>query len=230
MSKALLLVEHDVARQRPGARGLAFFDKILEPTKFQFTDPANITTFEFVQGLVNQQKVAPSGAISMQSPETTGFASGRVAIATDGTWAMSGNAELPFEWGVTSIPTWEGKRVAPYFMGGWVIAKDAKVLEGAFEWVRWSATDYQDQMAAEHDWIPVLTSARDSETAYTGLPGGYKEVVASLSNARLGDLYCKNNQQIWVEVFDPNITSLINDNTDPTEVAKTMNDAANTLL
>lgn len=212
------------------AQGSAFFDKILEPTKFMFTDPANVTTLSFVQGLVNQEKVAPSGAVSQQSPETTGFASGRVALAADGSWAMSGYADLPFEWGMTAIPTWEGKRVAPYFMGGWVIAKDSKVPEGAFEWVRWSATDYQDQMAKEHDWIPILNSARESAVAFEGLPAGYKEAVASLANAKLGDLYCKNNQQIWVEVFDPNITDLVNNNTDPKEVAKKMNDAANALL
>ncbi|MGI8404374.1 MAG: ABC transporter substrate-binding protein, partial [Thermomicrobiales bacterium] len=73
-------------------------------------------------------------------------------------------------------------------------------------------------------------SARESAVAFEGLPAGYKEAVASLANAKLGDLYCKNNQQIWVEVFDPNITDLVNNNTDPKEVAKKMNDAANALL
>ncbi len=95
------------------------------------------------------------------------------------------------------------KRVVPYWIGGWVIAKDSEVAEAAFEWARWSGDEYQDQMAAEQDWIPVKTSARDSDATTEGMPEGYRAVIDALADARIGDVYSENTQQIWVEVFEP---------------------------
>jgi ABC-type glycerol-3-phosphate transport system substrate-binding protein len=124
----------------------------------------------------------------------------------------------------------EGNRVVPYWMGGWVIAQESEVAEAAFEWARWSASDYQDEMAAEHDWIPVLTSARESEAATEGMPEGYRAVIDSLENARLGDVYSSNTQQIWVEVFEPRMAELLNQNRPAQEVAEEMDQQANALL
>jgi multiple sugar transport system substrate-binding protein len=212
------------------AKGDAFFDKVLEPTKFQFSNPKNVETLDFVRGLVNDQKVAPKPSVATQSADITGFASGRVGLVIDGSWSISGFAELPFEWGMTTIPLMEDNRVVPYFMGGWVIAKDSKVADGAFEWARWSSDEYQDEMAKEHDWIPVKTSSRESDATTEGLPDGYRPVIDALANAKIGDVYSDNTQQIWVEVFDPNITQLLEENLDAAEVAKTMDDKANALL
>jgi multiple sugar transport system substrate-binding protein len=212
------------------AKGGAFFDKVLEPTKFQFSDPINVETLDFVRGLVNDQKVAPKPSVATQQADTVGFASGRVGMVIDGSWSISGFAELPFQWGMVPIPQIDGNRVVPYFMGGWVIAKASEVAEAAFEWARWSGNEYQDTMAGEHDWIPVKTSARDSATTTEGLPEGYREVIDALANARIGDVYSDNTQQIWVEVFDPSITSLLEENRDAAEVAKEMDDKANALL
>ncbi|MGN6485072.1 MAG: ABC transporter substrate-binding protein [Thermomicrobiales bacterium] len=212
------------------AKGDAFFDKILEPTKFQFSDSTNVETLDFVRSLVNDHKVAPKPSIATGSPDTTGFQSGRVGLVIDGSWSISGFAELPFKWGMTTIPLVSGKRVAPYFMGGWVIAKASKVAEAAFEWARWSGDEYQDAMAKEHDWIPVKNSARDSEATTEGLPEGYRPVIDALADARIGDVYSDNTQQIWVEVFDPSITNLLENNLNAGDVAKEMDDKANALL
>jgi multiple sugar transport system substrate-binding protein len=212
------------------AKGDAFFDKTLEPTKFQFSNPKNVETLDFVRSLVNDHKVAPKPSVAAQSSDITGFASGRVGMVIDGSWSISGFAELPFEWGIAPAPLMEGKRVPPYWMGGWVIAKASEVADAAFEWARWSGDEYQDQMAAEHDWIPAKTSARDSDTTTEGMPEGYREVIDALTEARIGDVYSDNTQQIWVEVFDPGITSLLEENRDAAEVAKEMDDKANALL
>lgn len=148
----------------------------------------------------------------------------------DGSWSISGFAELPFNWGIAPIPLMEGNRVVPYFMGGWVIPQVSEVAEAAFEWARWSGNEYQDQMAAEHDWIPVKTSARESDATVEGQPEGYRAVIDSLSDARLGDVYSENTQQIWVEVFDPKLTELMEENTDPAEIAAEIDAEANELL
>lgn len=212
------------------ARGDAFFDKVLEPTKFQFTHPANVESLDFVRSLVHDHKVAPTAAVAAESGDTTGFQSGRVGLIVDGSWSISGFAELPFEWGVTSIPMVETTRVPAYFMGGWVIAKASKVPEGAFEWARWSASDFQDEMAAQHDWLPVLTSARDSAATTDGLPEGFRAVIDALADARIGDVYSANTQQIWVEVFEPKMTQMLNENTPADQIAQEIDDAANALL
>lgn len=212
------------------AKDDAFFDKQLEPTKFQFSNPANVETLDFARSLVNDHLVAPKPSVATQQADITGFASGRVGFVLDGSWAISAFAELPFNWGVAPSPLIEGKRVVPYWIGGWVIAKETEVADAAFEWARWSGNEYQDQMAAERDWIPVKNSARDSEAAVEGMPDGYRAVIDALAIARIGDVYSENTQQIWVEVFDPGLTSMLEENRDPAEVAAEMDQKANELL
>ncbi len=212
------------------AKGDAFFDSYLEPTTFQFSSPDNVETLDFARALINDHQVAPRPSVALQNSDTTGFASGRVGFVIDGSWSISGFAELPFNWGIAPIPLMEGNRVVPYFMGGWVIPQVSEVAEAAFEWARWSGNEYQDQMAAEHDWIPVKTSARESDATVEGQPEGYRAVIDSLSDARLGDVYSENTQQIWVEVFDPKLTELMEENTDPAEIAAEIDAEANELL
>ena len=212
------------------AKGDAFFDKQLEPTKFQFSNPTNVETLDLVRSLVNDHKVAPKPSVATQNSDVTGFASGRVGLVIDGSWSISGFSELPFEWGIAPIPMVGTERVVPYFIGGWVIAKASQVAEAAFEWARWSGNEYQDQMAAEHDWIPVRNSARDSAVTVEGQPEGYRAVIDALADARIGDVYSDNTQQIWVEVFDPKITQLLEENLDPATVAAEMDQQANGML
>jgi multiple sugar transport system substrate-binding protein len=212
------------------AKGDAFFDKQLEPTTAQFSSPTNVETLDFVRSLVHDHQVGPKPSVASQSSDVTGFSSGRVGMVIDGSWSISGFAELPFEWGIAPIPMVEGNRVVPYWMGGWVIAKDSEVPEAAFEWARWSGNEYQDQMAAERDWIPVKTSARDSDVTTQDMPEGYREVIDALQEARIGDVYSDAFQQVWVEVLDPNITQLLEENLDPAEVAAKMDEGANALL
>lgn len=212
------------------AKGDAFFDKQLEPTKFQFSNPTNVETLDFVRSLVNDHQVAPKPSVATQNSDVTGFASGRVGLVIDGSWSISGFSELPFEWGIAPIPMVGAERVVPYFIGGWVIAKESQVAEAAFEWARWSGNEYQDQMAAEHDWIPVKNSARDSEVTVADQPEGYRAVIDSLAEARIGDVYSDNTQQIWVEVFDPKITQLLEENLDAATVAAEMDQQANGML
>ncbi len=212
------------------AKGTAFMDKQIEPTKFQMSEPANIETLKFAQDLIHVEGVAPSPAVAEQSADTTNFASGRVGLLLEGSWAISGYRDVPFEWGMAPIPKLGENRVPPYWMGGWVIAKNSPAPEAAFEWARWSATDYQSQMAQDHDWIPIRNDARTSDAMVSGMPAGFQQVVDALSTARLGDFYTTNNQQIWTEAFDPNLTQLYTGEVTPEQAAKAIDDKANSLL
>ena len=212
------------------AKGVGFVDRIVEPTQFQFSLPANVETLDFVRSLVHDYQVAPAPTVTEQNPDVSGFASGRIGLVVEGSWQISSFKELPFEWGVAPIPKVEDNRVVPYWMGGWMIAEDSSVADAAFEWARWSADDYQMEMAAQQDWIPILDSARGSEVAVEGMPEGYRSVIDALSDAQIGDVYSPNIQQIWVEVFEPKIAELLNQNRSAEEVAAEIDEAANALL
>jgi multiple sugar transport system substrate-binding protein len=153
-----------------------------------------------------------------------------VAMVPDGSWAISGYTELPFEWGIAPLPTVGGNRVVPYWLGGTVIAQASPVADAAFEWSRYSTADYQPNIASEQDWIPVQNAARTSEAMFEGMPEGYRAVVDSLGSARLGDFYCTNVQQIWAEVFTPNLDRLLANDATPEEVAAALDEGANALL
>lgn len=212
------------------AKGTAFVDQIVEPTKFQFSDPLNVESLKWAQDLIQTAGIVPNPAQSAQSGDTNTFQSGRVAISVHGSWDVSGFAELPFEWGMTSLPLLNGNRVVPYWMGGWVITKDSSVPDGAFEWARWSASEYQPTMSAEHDWIPIRTADREADTTFEGLPEGMREMVDATASAKLGDFYTENAQEIWSTAFTPNFDQLFNGAQSPEDTAKNIDEAGNALL
>ncbi len=212
------------------AKDDAFVDQAVEPTGFQFSNPANVETLRWVQDLIWTEKLVPEPDVMAQDAASIGFDSGRSAMIVSGSWDISGRRALPFEWGMTALPKWGENRVVPYWMGGWVIAKASEVSEGAFEWARWSATDFQPTMATDGDWIPIQNASRDSEDFVAQMPTGFAGVSQSLTDARLADFYSANNQQIWNEVFAPNLTLLLNNQQTPEETAAKIDEAANALL
>ncbi len=212
------------------AQGDAFFDQIVEPTKFQVSNPANVAALQFVHDLVHVHKVAPNPVTQAQSQDAPLFESSRCALALQGSWNISTYAQVEFEWGMAPLPKWGENRVVPYWLGGWVIPKASEVADAAFAFGRWSASDYQETMAKEHDWIPILNSARESEVMLGGMPAGFPQAMAALSSARLGDVYHRNNQQIIVEAFEPNLEQLWNGKITAEEAAKRIDDKANELL
>ncbi len=213
------------------AQGGAFFDKIVEPTTFQMSSRENIQAMQFAQDLVYKHKVAPSPSQGQALAQDIGvFETGKVAMTPAGSWSISGFQKVPFKWGMAPLPKWEDKRVVPYWLGGWVIAKNAKAPDAAFELARWSATDYQLQMAREHDWIPILNSARESQEMLNGMPQGFQQTMAAIKDARLGDLYHRNNQQIVSEVFGPTFDQFWNNKLTPDQAAKLIDEKGNALL
>jgi multiple sugar transport system substrate-binding protein len=212
------------------AKGDSFFDRIVEPTVFQVSNDANVEALDFLQGLVNTEKISPNPIVMAQNEEPGTFETGRSAIAMQGSWFMSTYAKSSFEWGMAPLPTWDGNRVVPYWLGGWVIAKASDVADAAFEFARWSASDYQETMAREHDWIPILNSARESEEMASGMPDGFQQSMEALSDARLGDMYHRNNQQIIVEAFEPNLEQHFNGQMTAEDAARNIDAKANELL
>lgn len=212
------------------SKGDSFFDRIVEPTVFQVGNEANVATLDFLQKVVNTDKISPNPIVMTQNQEPGVFETGRAAISLQGSWNISTYQQAEFEWGMAPLPKWEDNRVVPYWLGGWVIAKASPVADAAFEFARWSASEYQETMAKEHDWIPILNSARESDEMASGMPTGFTEAMKALSSAQLGDMYHRNNQQIVVEAFEPNLEQLFAGQMPAADAGKAIDDKANALL
>lgn len=212
-------------------QGGAFFDKIVEPTKFTVSEEKSVSGLKFIQDAMYVNKMAPDQATrSIVGQEVGIFASGKVAMTPGGSWGMSGYTDLKFKWDVAPLPKWTDMTVMPYWFGGWVVAKDGKQTDAATAWAIWCATEYQQTMAETRDWIPIRTDARNSAAFLGGLPAGFKTVLDTLPDAKLGDMYHKAGQQILGEVFGPILDQFWNNKVTAEEAGKQIDEKANALL
>jgi multiple sugar transport system substrate-binding protein len=213
------------------AAGTAFFDKIIEPTQFTVSDPRNVEGLKWLQDLTYVHKVSPdatqASAIAQDVPL---FQTGKLAMVADGTWYMSSMASAPFKWDMAPLPIWKEKRALPFWFGGWVIAKDSKAPEAALAWATWRATEYQNELVKNRDWIPIRREQRDDPAYLEALPSGFKSVMDTLPDAKIGDLYHGSAQQIVNEVMGPTLGEVWNNNMTPEDAAKEIDTQANELL
>ena len=128
------------------------------------------------------------------------------------------------------LPLYQGNSTAPYWLGGWVVPAKSGALSAAQAFATWSATKFQPTMAANHDWIPLQNASRGSSEMLDGMPDGFADAMENLPNARIGDIYTANMQQIFNEVFGPNFDQLFRNKLTPTEAAQKMQDGASKLL
>jgi multiple sugar transport system substrate-binding protein len=213
------------------AQGGGYFDKVVEPTKFTFGSPAAQNALKWIQDVMYVSKLAPNSEMrSVVGQEMGIFGSGIVAMYPGGTWMISSNQELPFEWDMAPMPKWGNNRAMPYWFGGWVIPKDGKHTDAATAWAIWCATEYQQTMAETRDWIPIRADARNSEAFLSGMPAGFASVSAAISSAQIGDVYSAKVQQILGEVISPTLDLVWNNKISPADAGKEIDDKANAML
>lgn len=212
------------------AAGTAFFDKPLEPTAFTMTDPKVVEVFRFVQDLMWGKHIAPRPDERDANNQAGGFAGGIVSMMPGGTWNITGYQQMKDGWGMAPLPLYQNASVMPYWLGGWVIPKQSAALTAAQTFAIWRATTFQDQMAADHDWIPIANAARESTAMLDGMPTGFKEALAALPQAKIGDLYTENSQKILNEVYGTRLDELFRNKATPEATAQTIQDEATALL
>ena len=210
--------------------GTSFFDKPLEPTAFQMTDPKVVEAMRFVQDLMWVKNIAPRPEQRDANNQAGGFAGGVVSMMPGGTWNITSYQQMKDEWDMAPLPLYQGKSVMPYFLGGWVIPKQSAALSAAQAFATWRATTFQDQMAADHDWIPVQNTARTSAKMLDGMPAGFKDAMAALPTAQIGDIYHANSQKILNEVYNPAFEELFRNKLTPDEVAAKIQTGATAML
>jgi multiple sugar transport system substrate-binding protein len=213
------------------AMGGSFFDKIVEPTKFTVSEPATVQAIKFIQDLMFTEKIAPDGVQRQAAAQDVNiFLTGKVGMYPGGTWFISSCKDAAFKWDIAPMPKWQDKRALAFWFGGWVVAKDSKYPEAATAFATWSATEYQQTLAETKDWIPIRRDARESAKMQEGMPSGFQSVMKTLPDARLGDLYHRNSQQIISEVLFPTFDLVWNNKLTPEEAAKQIDEKANELL
>lgn len=213
------------------AAGSAWFDKVIEPTKFTVSDPRNVEGMQWLNDMVTVHKVSPDATQAAAiAQDVSLFQTGKVAMVADGTWYMSSNTDSPFKWDMAPLPKWKDARALPFWFGGWVVAKDSKAPEAAVAWSTWSATEYQKELVKNRDWIPIRKAERDDPAYLEGLPPGFKSVVDTLPDARIGDLYHGSSSQLVNEVMGPILGEVWNGNMTPEAAAADIDAKANALL
>ena len=80
------------------------------------------------------------------------------------------------------------------------------------------------------DWIPIRRAEREAAEYLSGLPSGFKSVVDTLPDARIGDLYHGSSAQLVNEIMGPTFTELWNNNVTPEAAAADIDTKANALL
>ena len=213
------------------AAGSSFFDKVIEPTAFTVSDPRNIEGLQWLSDLVYVHKVAPDATqASAIAQDVSLFQTGKLAMVADGSWYMSSNVNSTFKWDMAPLPMWKDKRALPFWFGGWVVANDSKAPEAAVAWATWSATEYQKELVKNRDWIPIRRAEREDAAYLEGLPSGFKSVVDTLGDARIGDLYHGSSAQLVNEIMNPTFTEVWNNNVTPEAAAADIDAKANALL
>lgn len=213
------------------AAGSSFVDKPLEPTAFQMTDPKVVESMRYVQDMMWSKHIAPRpDERAGVAQNNGGFASGAYSMIADGTWNIASYRQMKDKWAMAPLPLYQGKSIAPYWLGGWVIPQKSAAITAAQTFATWSATKFQSQMAKDHDWIPLENAARESQDMLSGMPEGFAAAMKNLPNARIGDIYTLNMQQIFNEVYGTNFDQLFNNKLTPEAAAQKMQDAATKLL
>lgn len=213
------------------AAGTAWFDKVIEPTKFSVSDPRNIEGIQWLKDMVYTHKVSPDATQAAAiAQDVSLFQTGKLAMVADGTWYMSSNTNSAFAWDMAPLPIWKDKRALPFWFGGWVIADGSKAPEAAVAWASWSATDYQKELVKNRDWIPIRKAEREDPAYLQGLPAGFKSVVDTIGDARIGDLYHGRSSQLVNEIMNPILGEVFNNTMTVEAGAADIDAKANELL
>jgi len=176
-------------------------------------------------------KITPDATqASALAQDVSLFQTGKLAMVADGTWYMSSNADSPFNWDMAPLPMWKDARALPFWFGGWVVAQGSKAPEAAIAWAVWSATEYQKELAKNRDWIPIRREQREDPGYLQGLPSGFKSVMDTLPDAKIGDLYHGSAAQLVNEIMGPTLDEVWSNNMTPEDAAATIDEKANALL
>jgi|GEM_PF-143830 len=207
-------------------------DTVNEPDKVNFDSPEAIGAVKFLRDMIYEHKVAPDTIQGQTLGGGNLFLTGKVAMSMGGDWDLGSIKEVKdFKWGMTKLPTWEGKRSTPYFVGGYVMAEKSKHPDEAWEFIKWAMTENQETLAKQQSWIPVYKPALEGITPPDWAPEGYQEARFEwMQNGLIGDIYHLNWREAGDKAIGPVGQEIWSNKITVEEGMKKMNDEINKVL
>jgi multiple sugar transport system substrate-binding protein len=200
------------------ANGAEEFDDYRAPKRCNYADPANVETLQFLTDLRHRHKVTPvnfSREVGMN--ETNGFVQGRVAMMARWTSGIGTYRAInDFTWGMVPYPKGpapKGVLSTDYATSGPAIAKASKYPRESWEWVKFTANEEGQLIAAR---ASGGTGVYFSEAANQEIVRQLREIKSLETPTMTVDLMKKGNTFVRLLSVDyTEITKLINDNLSP---------------
>jgi multiple sugar transport system substrate-binding protein len=134
---------------------------------------------------------------SWPDPNTVGeygddpFLAGVAAMTTVGHWAVPGYAEVTFKWDVAPMPKGPAGQATSVNSAGFVVAKDSKSPDAAFEFLKYVLSEPAQKRLAELGFAcPVLKSVAESDAFLKqSTPIDHKVFLDSLEFAHMKPVF-----------------------------------------
>ncbi|HLO28181.1 MAG TPA: sugar ABC transporter substrate-binding protein [Anaerolineales bacterium] len=119
------------------------------------------------------------------------FLAGVAAMTTIGHWAVPGYAEVKFKWDVAPMPKGPSGQTTSVNSAGFVVAKDSKSPDAAFEFLKYVLSEPAQKRLAELGFAcPVLKSVAESDAFLKqSTPINHKVFLDSLAFAHMKPVF-----------------------------------------
>jgi multiple sugar transport system substrate-binding protein len=137
--------------------------EVLSPdyTKTLIGEPKARVAWHTISDMVTVDKSIPDPETAAQYGDV--FAAGKAAMTTIGHWVVPEYAKLPFKWDVTGFPAGPEKRTTSVNSAGFVISKDSKHADAAWEFMKFALSEPGQTRLTELGFaLPVLKSVAQS--------------------------------------------------------------------
>ncbi len=165
-----------------------FGGEIINPegTETLLTEGKARDAWNFITDMVVTDKSIPDPDQSAQYGNDV-FAAGKAAMTTIGHWVVPEYAQLGFKWDVAAMPAGPVNHVTSVNSAGFVVAKDSKSPDAAWEFVKYATgSEGQSRLTELGFAIPVLESVAESPTylEQTSAPINHKVFLDALAYAK----------------------------------------------
>jgi len=147
-----------------GALVWSFGGAVLDPDagKTLISSPEATAAFQFLSDMWLTDKLLPT-SLQLQQYGSDGFFAGIAAMGLSGHWVVPDYAPQAFKWDIAPLPKGPAGRATSVNSAGFVIAKDSKHPDEAWEFVKFAIGEKgQSELAKVGLAIPVRQSVAES--------------------------------------------------------------------
>jgi len=146
---------------------------------FTVNSTENIAALQHLADRINKTNIMASDAQLSGMGDWDLFKSGRLGMIITGIWAFPDFVEnVSFNWDI-SVEPGNVQKATHFFSNGYVINKDSKVADAAFEWISFmSSSKEASQIRVDANWeLPAVTYAEVQENYLKITPPDNREAV-----------------------------------------------------